>query len=112
MKEYLQSFENTMFANGLSIFSILVNLLLNYLFVFGSFGFPKLGIAGLAVASLGIRTFYENCSYNLYLQSFCLGSKKFSKNFFKDVIKLGSPIAFSILLEVSAFSIVTLLMVV
>lgn len=108
MKEYLQSFENTMFANGLSIFSILVNLLLNYLFVFGTFGFPKLGITGLAIASLGVRTFM-GLVLTIYAFKVSVWDNKLSKEFFTDVIKLGSPIAFSILLEVSAFSIVTLL---
>jgi multidrug resistance protein, MATE family len=108
MKEYLQSFENTMFANALSIFSIIVNLILNYLFVFGLFGFPKLGIAGLAFASLGVRTFM-GIVLTIYAYKISIFERKLSMTYFKEVIKLGSPIAFTILLEVSAFSIVTLL---
>lgn len=108
MKEYLQSFEKTYFANGLSIFCIFFNILLNFLFVFGSFGFPKLGITGLAIASLGVRTFM-GIVLALYALRVSILDFKISKDFIKEVIKLGSPISFSILLEVSAFSIVTLM---
>ena len=35
-----------------SVAAILVNLLFNYLLIFGAFGFPKLGVAGAAVATV------------------------------------------------------------
>ncbi|MCI9543683.1 MAG: MATE family efflux transporter [Acutalibacter muris] len=38
-----------------SVISIAVNLVLNYLLIFGSFGFPKMGVAGAALATVIAR---------------------------------------------------------
>lgn len=38
-----------------SVISIVVNLVLNYLLIFGSFGFPKMGVAGAALATVIAR---------------------------------------------------------
>lgn len=38
-----------------SVIAILVNLTFNYLLIFGNFGFPKLGVAGAAIATVMAR---------------------------------------------------------
>ena len=38
-----------------SVIAILVNLVLNYLLIFGSFGFPKMGVVGAALATVIAR---------------------------------------------------------
>ena len=38
-----------------SVISIAVNLVLNYLLIFGSFGFPRMGVAGAALATVIAR---------------------------------------------------------
>lgn len=55
------SFASRSIANAklpmiVSGFSLLVNTLLNYLLIFGNFGFPELGIRGAAIATLIARS--------------------------------------------------------
>ena len=42
----------TMVPMKAGVAAVLVNLILNYLLIFGKFGFPKLGVAGAAVATV------------------------------------------------------------
>lgn len=49
---------NTVIAMTGTILAVLVNFVGNYLLIFGSFGFPKLGIAGAAIATV-ISRFVE-----------------------------------------------------
>lgn len=44
------------FPMYISLFTVIVNVVLNYLLIFGVFGFPKLGLAGSAYATLIART--------------------------------------------------------
>lgn len=50
-----------------SVISIFVNLVLNYFLIFGAFGFPKMGVAGAALATVIAR--YVEMLY-LVIQSF------------------------------------------
>lgn len=50
-----------------SVISIVVNLVLNYLLIFGSFGFPKMGVVGAALATVIAR--YIETAY-LVVQSY------------------------------------------
>lgn len=54
-----------------SVISISVNLVLNYLLIFGSFGFPKIGVRGAALATV-IARYLEM----LYLVVYALRRKK------------------------------------
>jgi putative MATE family efflux protein len=48
----LRSVENVIFPVIVSTIAILTNLIFNYLLIFGTFGFPKLGVEGAAIATL------------------------------------------------------------
>lgn len=53
----LRSMGNTKMAMHASIITLFVNITLNYLLIFGKFGFPKLGVAGAAIATTSARFF-------------------------------------------------------
>jgi putative MATE family efflux protein len=52
----LRSTEHVMFPMIVSIIGLSLNTLLNYLLIFGNFGFPKLGVRGAAIATLIAQT--------------------------------------------------------
>jgi multidrug resistance protein, MATE family len=107
VKEFFQSEEKIFAANIVAILAVGVNLLFNYAFVFGKFGVPSLQEAGLAWASLGVRSF-------MGLTLFALTSKywktsfKIDWKFIRELWKVGGPITLSLFFEVMAFCSVTL----
>lgn len=53
----LRSMENTKIAMYASSATLFINVVLNYLLIFGKFGFPRLGVEGAAIATTVARTF-------------------------------------------------------
>ncbi len=53
----LRSIRKVAVSMATSIGSCLINIFLNYVLIFGHFGFPQLGIEGAAIASLSARIF-------------------------------------------------------
>lgn len=56
----LRSTENVLYPMAASITGIILNTVLNYLLIFGNFGFPQLGVVGAAYATF-IARFVEMC---------------------------------------------------
>ncbi len=108
LKEFLQSYEIVIFPNFLNILMVFINIFLNFTFVFGLFGLPEMGTIGLAIATLISRIIA-----GLILFLYC--KKLFKIRYYKDfsyfykLLQIGFPIAISILLEVFAFNIITIL---
>ncbi|WNF35827.1 MATE family efflux transporter [Bacillaceae bacterium IKA-2] len=77
----------------------LINVIGNYLFIFGSFGFPILGVTGVAIAtiasrSLGLIAMFIILYYRLQGNlSVAFLFKKFPKNELKKLLKIGIPSA-------------------
>ncbi|WP_103865579.1 MATE family efflux transporter [Aquimarina sp. I32.4] len=108
------------FSDGLSMTKIpmyatlianLVNIILNYLLIFGKFGFPKMGIVGAAVGTLVsrfvmviflwifLRDKEKSKPYVTQIKIFVLESKMMRK-----VIALGFPSALQMFFEVAIFT--------
>lgn len=107
MKEYLQSFEKVFLPNLLAILAVIINLGLNYVFVFGTSGIPGMGEVGLAYASLGIRIILCLSLFVYILLYFPM--TKISKELISRVFKFSLPIAIMFFLEVLAFCMVSVL---
>lgn len=101
----------------LLLISLPINVLFNYLFIFGNFGFPELGGVGAGVATA--ITYWILC---LAIIAVVFKGELFQRlgilrRFYrpdmkriKELILLGAPIGLAIFSEVSIFSAVTLLL--
>ncbi len=104
LKEYLQAYDNIRVSNTLAAAGIFLNLLFNTVFVFGYFGLPEMGIDGLILSTILIRTL-------LGLGVLLYASRRFSLRgafdivFFKECFSFSLSIAFTFFWEVLAFSV-------
>lgn len=107
-KEYLQSFEKTIFANSLIIFMNVINIALNAILMFGYFGITPMGIKGAAIATVITRTLM---AIILIAYTFKNTPSKvsFSTDRLKEMTGLGVPVGLGTLVEVLMFSTVTVL---
>lgn len=117
IRSYIDALGMTRVTMFITLTSAPINILFNYLFIYGKFGFPELGGVGAGVATAItywlvfaialwiIRTVPTFSEYHLLS-----GWSKLSYGKMKEIVKLGIPIGISILAEVSIFSAVTLMM--
>lgn len=108
LKEFLQAKEKVFFANIVSIVAIFLNLILAWIFVFGNSFIPSLGVNGLAIASFIVRILM-GLSLLIYCIKYFKSEFVIDKSYLKELFKMGYPLTLSILLEISAFSMTTLI---
>lgn len=117
----LRSFFDALGATRVSMFIILlsapINIALNYLLIFGNFGFPELGGAGAGYASgftywlvFFIAVLIAWSSRHFKEFTLFSGWQRISFRKWKEILLIGVPIGLSIFVETSIFSVVTLLM--
>jgi MATE family multidrug resistance protein len=101
----------------ITLVSLPINIVLNYALIFGHFGLPRLGGVGAGFASA--ITYWCLLMISLYVvqrvdpfSDYGIFSRiyRVSLSAWKELLKLGVPIGFSIFFEVSIFAAVTLLM--
>lgn len=109
-KQFAEGIGDTKTAMKIMLWANAINTLGNYVFMYGKFGAPEMGLTGAGIGTLLARIFmalafiilfYKNHKYKqfakLYKQStFCLHR-------FVNVIKLGIPLGGQIVMEASAF---------
>lgn len=112
IKEFLQSYEIVFLPNFLMVISVFLNLVLNWIFVFGKFGLPEMGVAGIALATVLVRTLIA-----IILLVFCFTKFHFHKpyemkdnSYYKQIFKIGLPISTSIMIEFLTFNYIAIIL--
>ena len=109
VKEFLQAYEIVFIPNLLLILSVFLNLILNFIFVFGMFGCPEMGVGGIALSTVLVRTVLAIIMI-LYTRSKFKFEHYFELNYYKQILKIGFPISMSIIIEFLAFNYIAVLM--
>ena len=109
IKEFLQAHEIVLFPNLILIVMVFVNLILNFVLVFGFGNIPAYGITGLSVATLIVRTLL-GIILIIYTRKVIfdyINRQIYFGQFVRQVFKNGFPIGIGLLLEFLGFNMIT-----
>ena len=110
-KQFSEGLSQTKYPMYATILANVVNVTLNYLLIFGSFGFPKMGIVGAAVGTLASRVIMvafiwyllkRKKKFESYVTNF--NFRKIEKKVMNKIISLGFPSALQMFFEVAIFT--------
>jgi len=110
-RQFAEGVGNTKIAMWITLSGNVINIIFNYLFIFGKFGFPALGVEGAGLATFIARVvmavsfvivIFGNSSLRKFTQYF--SRKRFHFSAIKQLIATGLPISGQLLVEVLAFS--------
>ncbi len=95
----------------IKIASILLNVFLNYLFIFGNYGFPELGVMGAAVGTVIVNILELIVYMYLYLRNKTpyVPAWHYSKSLLKRALKVGIPASFERSLTFGSFMLFTVI---
>ena len=117
LRSYLSALERMQIVLWITLVAVGVNAFLNYMFIFGNFGAPRMELAGAAVATVG-----TNLLSAIALVVYCMRVPELREHdmfgrlwrpdwvAFREVFRLGLPISLTILAEVGLFAAASLMM--
>jgi MATE family multidrug resistance protein len=110
-KQFSEGLSMTRYPMYATILANIVNVILNYMFIFGKFGAPELGVVGAAIGTLASRIVMvvylwymlsgheKSKPYLLHIKFFSL-----TKTMMMKIINLGFPSAMQMFFEVAIFT--------
>lgn len=117
IKQFFEGLGNTKMAMQITLISNFVNIIVNYIFIFGKLGMPEMGLMGAGIGTLVSRIIMP------LLFAFYIAKKTRFKRYFVlahkqlmikakvlSLLKIGVPIGFQLIVEVSAFGIGAIMM--
>ena len=117
LRGFIDALAQTRVTMFITLMALPINVGLNYVLIFGKFGFPKLGGIGAGYATT--ITYWCITLFTIFIihkqepfVKFGIFTKIYRISFsaWKEILKIGVPIGFSIFFETSIFAAVTLLM--
>lgn len=116
IKQFLEGIGNTKTAMWITLAGNALNILLNYIFIFGKCGVEAMGAEGAGLATLISRVgqmaaivVYYFLSSRLRLYRSFFEVKGFKISYLKSLFKVGYPISFQMILESAAFILTSIL---
>lgn len=110
-KQFSDGLSMTRYPMYATIVANVVNIVLNYMFIFGKFGAPEMGVVGAAIGTLASRVVMVGYLWYILSQktksrAYVLNIKLFtlSKTMLKKLINLGLPSALQMFFEVAIFT--------
>ena len=116
VKQFLEGIGNTKIAMWITLAGNAVNILLNYIFIFGEWGAEAMGAEGAGLATLLSRigqmvaiivVFFAWRRLRTYRTFF--GRKSLRASYMKSLLRIGCPISFQMILESAAFILTSIL---
>ncbi|MDF4202445.1 MATE family efflux transporter [Maribacter sp. SA7] len=110
-KQFSEGLSQTKYPMYATIVANVINIVLNYLLIFGTFGFPEMGIVGAAIGTLVSRFFMviylwfilkTKEKFKYYVTGFNFA--KIEKAVMKKIIELGFPSSLQMFFEVGIFT--------
>lgn len=116
-RQFTEGLSYTLQAMYISLAGNLLNVGLNYLLIYGTFGFPELGLLGAGYATLISRVLMAVAmvSYVHWHRRFSLyrtasSDSTIQKKGLSQILKIGIPTGFQYIFEVSAFTATAIMM--
>ncbi len=110
-KQFSEGLSQTKYPMYATVIANLINFALNYVLIFGHFGFPKMGIIGAAIGTLAARCFMvfyiwfllkSKKKFEPYVSNF--NFKIIEKKVINKILNLGFPSALQMFFEVAIFT--------
>ncbi len=117
IKQFFEGIGNTKIAMQITLTANLINVTVNYLLIFGKFGFPQMGLNGAGIGTLVSRLVMP-LMFLIYILAIPRFREYFRLAYFEPVkkskiiavLKIGIPIGFQIIVEVITFGIGAVMM--
>lgn len=109
-KQFAEGIGNTRYAMYVTLASNILNIILNYILIYGKFGLPAFGLLGAGIATFISRLilpvtflilFVKRPLFQPYFNE--VGKVKLKLGQLKSLFSIGAPIGFQLVMEVIAF---------